>query len=130
MAGKVEESTLIFKLGVYAVAAMLVIPLLLLPLLTPLELRFLDGSAGRMAGQAAALFAFHSLVFVLFLRLANLLFCTSKGLVLLFAINGFLFSAMYAFTSWLGNDPTPVMYQVPLMIATTYLIYCRLRKLI
>ena len=122
----ITENSLLFRLGVYVFAAMLTVPLLLF-LLPPIGVQLPADAAGATAGY----FVLHFLVFALFLRLPGLPPVGAGGLAILFIVDGFLVAALYAFRD--GQDADRAILTatlMPLTIAASYMLLCRLRKLV
>ncbi len=130
MTERVERNSLGFKLAIFVCVTMFAtIPLrYLLPLFGPM---FPADPAGARVGIVIAMFALLFLLFVLFLRAARLLLCTTRGLALLFAIDSLIVLGLYAVKSIRGDDDLgATFFLIPITIATSYYLYCSLRKLV
>jgi hypothetical protein len=130
MSERVERNSLVFKLGVFVVVAMFAtIPMFyLLPLFGPI---LPDNPAGTRIGLAVAMFALQFALFVLFLRAARLLLCTTRELALLCAVNLLIVVAFCLIKSAGGDDQPIVTFMlIPMTIAATYCTYCGMRKLV
>jgi hypothetical protein len=135
MTARVERSSLVFKLGIFALVAMFAAPFAL-HLVPPFGFLSSAGTAATAASQGAAAFVALYQLFVLFLRLAGLLLCGVGGLAIVFIAAGLL---VLGFSISMGGAEAdrqlhavlqaPV-FQAPVFIAMSYYTYCSARKLI
>lgn len=130
MSERVERNSLYFKLAIFAIVAIFAsIPLhFLLSAFAPL---FPKDPAGMRVGLLVAMFALQFLLFVLFLHMARLLLCTARALAFLFAVDAVVILALYAARSDQGEDQLTLTFPlIPMIIASSYYLYCEVRKLI